>query len=279
VYRIAGDAPLLVSDWQAVGGEQPVTVITQAQFEGLNLVPSDGTFVQTSTGAIYRIAGGAPLFVSDWSVYGGPQPAVQIDEWDIDNVTSPYAHLNPVPASGTFLQTTTGQLYRVAGGAPIAISSWSVYGAPQPAVVIDPWDIANVGNPMSHLNASPSDGTLVEGIPSQSYWSFAGGARVPTLINPAAVTLDDAGLGAFRALPPPAWLLALRTRCNVPNLRGMTLGAAVGALQRAHCRLGRVRRSGTARRAGARRVLRVLGQSAVPRSRHGSGYAVSVSVR
>jgi hypothetical protein len=273
VYRIAGDAPLLVSNWQAVGGEQPVTPVTQSQFDGLNLVPSDGTFLQTSTGVFYRVAGGAPLLVSDWSVYGGPQPAVEIDEWDIDNIGNPAAHLNPVPANGTFLQTPSGEIYRVAGGAPIAALGWSVFGAPRPTVVIDPWNLANLGNPAAHLTAAPANGTLVEGLPSQSYWAFSGGARVPTLTNPFAVQVDDAGLAGFPALPPPAWLVRLTSlRCVVPNLRHLTLASAGQALQRAHCRLGGVRTTP----GGRRRPLRVLGQSARPRSRHPTGYRVDV---
>jgi hypothetical protein len=32
----------------------------------------DGTFVQVNeTGQVYRIAGGAPLYVSTWSAFGG----------------------------------------------------------------------------------------------------------------------------------------------------------------------------------------------------------------
>ena len=41
----------------------------------------DGTFVQVNeTGQVYRIAGGAPLYVSTWSAFGGAQPAA-LQRW------------------------------------------------------------------------------------------------------------------------------------------------------------------------------------------------------
>src|SRR5205807_883667 len=125
--------------------------ISQAEFAGLRPVPADGTFIATTSGAVYRIAGGAPLAVSDWSVFGGVQPYVTVDQWDIDNVTDPLSHLYQVPVNGTFLTTTTGQIYRVAGGAPFRISRWKVFHHQLPSVRVDQWDIDNVGNPAAHL--------------------------------------------------------------------------------------------------------------------------------
>ena len=117
-WEIAGGAPLFVSDWSAVGGAQPYTVITQQQFDALNPVPSDGTVFETDTGAVYVVAGGAPMFVSSTSVFNPPPQPFLVDQWNIDNVGNPHSHLNPYPASGTFLTTTTGLSYRIAGGAP-----------------------------------------------------------------------------------------------------------------------------------------------------------------
>ncbi len=37
--------------------------------------------------------------VSDWSVFGGVQPYVTVDQWDLDNITDPLAHLAPVSRS------------------------------------------------------------------------------------------------------------------------------------------------------------------------------------
>ena len=79
-----------------------------------SVVP-DGTFVQvTGSTEVYRIAGGAPLLVNDWTPFGGPQPVQQITQIEFDQLRS-------FPADGTFLsESATGPTYRVAGGSPIS---------------------------------------------------------------------------------------------------------------------------------------------------------------
>jgi glycoside hydrolase-like protein/PASTA domain-containing protein len=262
-YRIAGGAPLLVSDWNAVGGPQPVTVISQQQFSALNRVPRDGTFLQTSAGAEYRVAGGAPLYVSNSALFATARPVV-IDQWDIDNITNPAAHLNPVPANGTFLTTTAGQVYRVVGGAPFAVSSWAVFGGPRASVTIDGWDIANLPNPAAHLSRTPADGTVVQGLPSDTYWSFTGGLRKLTLATAAAVQVDDLGLAAFQGIP-----------CVVPSLRHMTLLQAKRQLRLADCRLGKVHRP---QRPPPGHTLHVVEQSPRATTSHTPGDKVTVTL-
>lgn len=220
VYRIAGGAPLGVSTWSAVGGSHPymtidpwdLSHITDAHAH-MSAVPSNGTFVDARTASdaeygSYVIAGGAPLYISSWSVYGGaPAGVVGIDAWDIEHPTSSAAHLNAVPANGTFINARTAGgaevgSYVIAGGTPIAISSWSLFGG-QPAglVQVDAWDVQNMTNPAAHLNAKPIDGTVVEGLPSDAYWFFASGYRSPAAANSAAVRIDDIGLAAFPVAP------------------------------------------------------------------------------
>ena len=231
----------------------------------------DGTFVRASgSAAVYRIAGGAPLWVSNWEAVGGPQPVTSITPQQL-------ASLPHVPAGGTFLVTSTGRIFRVAGGAAIAVTSWAVFGAVQPYVAIDEWDIDNVSNPAAHLNAAPADGTIVEGLPSQSYWSFTAGGRVPTEASAAAITVDDVGLAAFPELPPPTGgsPLASTPRCVVPQLRHMTIGHARRALRRAHCRLGKVHRPP---HVGRNRVLHVTRQSPRSGTKHTASYAVNVKL-
>src|ERR1700761_3322514 len=100
------------------------------------------------------------MFVSTDTVFPGVTP-VLIDEWNIDNVGNPLSHLNAVPVNGTFLTTTTGQNYRIAGGAPIGVTNWKVFGGPQPSVTVDPWDLANVFSPLARLVYRPAVGTTV----------------------------------------------------------------------------------------------------------------------
>ena len=66
--------------------------------------PADGTLISTvQDGRVYRIAGGASLYVSTWSAVGGPQPTVAVDQWDVDNTSNPAAHLLGYPADGTLI--------------------------------------------------------------------------------------------------------------------------------------------------------------------------------
>jgi hypothetical protein len=232
----------------------------------------DGTFVQVSGyPAIYRIAGGAPLYVSNWTPFGGIQPVKVISQ-------QVFSSLPPYPANGTFLTTSpTGVSYRVAGGAPLLITTWNIFGGLQPAVTIDQWDVTNITNPLARLRPTPANGTLVEGLPSDTYWTIEAGTRTQTTANPAAVAVDDQALTPFTinsgagGTPLPKTKPA--PKCLVPRLKHMILSRARGALRKAHCRLGKIRRP---RHWPRRHVLRVFGQSATWRSAHRGGFTVNL---
>jgi glycoside hydrolase-like protein len=263
-YEIAGGAPLFVSDWNAVGGAQPYTVITQQQFDALNPVPANGTVFETDTGAVFVVAGGAPMYVTSTSVFNPPPVPFLVDQWNIDNVGNPLSHLSPYPASGTFLTTTTGQTYRIAGSSPIAITNWSIYGGVQPSVTIDPWDIANIYNPLSRLVYRPTVGTIVEGLPSGAYWEFGPKNRYLIPPHPGVVRVDDRGLVPFSAIP-----------CRVPNLAHKTLAQVKTALLKADCHLGKVHKHLVMRR---RHTLHVTKQVPRARTKHVAYYTVGVTL-
>jgi hypothetical protein len=263
-WEIAGGAPLYVNDWSDVGGAQPYTVITQQQFDALNAVPANGTVFQTDTGAVYVVAGGAPMYVTSTSVFNPPPTPFVVDQWNIDNVGNPMSHLNPYPASGTFLTTTTGQSYRIAGGAPIAITSWSIYGGVPSSVAIDPWDIANIYNPLSRMVYRPIVGTMVEGLPSGAYWEFGPKNRYLIPPHPGVVRVDDHGLVPYSAIP-----------CRVPNLAHKTLAQVKTALLKADCHLGKVHKHLVTRR---RHVLRVTKQVPKARTKHIAYYTVGITL-
>jgi hypothetical protein len=203
VYRIAGGAPLYVSAWSAVGGVQPVTVLTPAAFAALRSRPSDGTFIRDrQTGQVFRIAGGAPVYVKSWAAVGGQAPATDVDHWDLVNITNPLAHLNPVPADGTFVRDLgTKEVFRVAGGAPLYVSSWAVYGGAKPAVGLDHWAFANITDPAAHLAAVPADGTFLQDLLTSDFYRVAGGAAFP-------VTSWDVYGGPQPAVGIDPWVLA-----------------------------------------------------------------------
>ncbi|HWC47852.1 MAG TPA: hypothetical protein VG448_03115, partial [Solirubrobacterales bacterium] len=171
----------------------------------LRQYPADGTLLGASDGRVYIVAGGAPLYLSNWSVIGGPQPSVHVDRWAIENPQDPHAHLHLYPADGTFIRgATTGRVYRVAGGAPIYVSTWSVFGGPQHYVNVDQWAIDNTPDPHAHLRAAPLDGTRVKALPSGQYWSFGQGLRTAIPPSDPAVAVDEYGLGVFGIAAPPS---------------------------------------------------------------------------
>ena len=158
---------------------------------------SDGSFVSAPDGRVYRVAGGAPIYVSSWNAVGGPQPVTNISFQQLDA-------MRPVPADGTFIRTSQdGAVYRVAGGAPIYVSTWDTYGGPQPSVDVDKWAVDNIANPAAHLRPVPADGTLVRGLPSQTLWEFRDGLRHPGGASGDGVDVDDAGLAKFLVFVPP----------------------------------------------------------------------------
>jgi hypothetical protein len=239
-------------------------------------VVPDGTFVQEAGSTdVYRVAGGAPLLVTSWAPYGAPQPVTTLS-------AAQFAQLRAYPANGTFVQTTTELNYRFAGGASFAVSSWSVFGGIQPYVVVDEWNIENAGNPLSHVAVTPADGTVVQGLPSNSDWLFCSGQRTAVPANAKAVEVDDAGLAAFvqgtnSACATVRGAGALQGKvikhCVVPRLKHMTLTRARSALRKANCRVGNVRKPKHVKR---HHTLRVYGQSAKVRSQHITRYRVNL---
>jgi len=193
-YIMAGGALLYISTWAVYGGTPPssdIMPLSQTQWTPLeNAVPSNGTFINAVSGSgqeegSYVIAGGAPMYISSWGVYGGTQPMVTVDSWDLSNIGNSLDHLSALPADGTFVNARNGDgseygSFVFAGGAPLFISSWGVYGGTQPNVTIDSWAVTNAGNPMDHINQYPANGTFVNARngDGSEYGSFvfAGGA-------------------------------------------------------------------------------------------------------
>ena len=253
-YEIAGGAPLLVSNWSDVGGAQPYTVITQQQFDALNPVPTDGTLIETNTGG--RVPDRRRRAAVRLEPRAVRRPAATARR-RVEHRQRREPAVTPecrCPSSGTFLTTTTGPTYRVAGGAPIGIGNWSVFGGVKPAVTIDPWDVENLFNPAAHLLYRPMVGTVVEGLPSGAYWEFGPKNRYLVAAEPGAVRVADHGLMPFSAIP-----------CRVPGLGHMTLAQVKAALLKADCHLGKVHDRPLTRR---RHTLRVIKQS--PEGAHDS---------
>jgi hypothetical protein len=265
-YQMVGGAPVLVSNWAAVGGIQATRVLNAHQWSALRSWPANGTLITAGlNGTVYELVGGAPMLVSGWTAIGGQRPVVAVDPWDLSHLANPTVRLRTTPADGTYVTSgATGQSYRIAGDAAFPITSWSAFGGPQVATTIDAWNLLHPSNPLSRLRAHPINGAVVQAIRAGSYWQFTAGYRTKVAAVPTAVAIDDSALAAY----PPM------TMCVVPRLRGLTVPAARAALRAARCALGLV-----TRRAGQHAVPHVVAQSAAAGARHRHGYRVGIAIR
>ena len=209
-YRIAGGAPTYVSNWASVGGPHRVTVVDPVAvnhsggggaYRHLGFRPVDGTFVQAGR-STYRIAGGAPVYLTNWATVGGPHPVTVLDPVAINHsgAGGVYSHLGFRPVDGTFVQAGP-YTYRIAGGAPLFVPTWSIYGGAQRVTVLDPIAInhSGAGGVYSHLGFRPTDGTQLRALPTGTQYVVRGGvARSAGVAHPTYVdqqTITRAGTG------------------------------------------------------------------------------------
>ena len=165
--------------------------------------PANGSFVSYN-GNVYRIAGGAPLYVSSWSIFGGPQPTQALTQSQFDALAK-------YPANGTEVAVANpqfhGEGYVFAGGAPLSVSAWTnVNSNPQ-------WTMVD-GNALSHFTTTepydhvlqyPANGTDVAIGNSNDHGAgfvFAGGAPLAVaawsnLPNPKVTFVDGNALDTY----------------------------------------------------------------------------------
>lgn len=202
IYRVAGGAPIYVHSWISFGGPKPVKAISAAQFAALRGLPADGTFLTaTGTGEVYRIVYGTPVYVARWSHFGGVQPSTVVDAAAITNAghSGVWSHLRAMVPDGNFIVSTgTNEVFKIAGGAPIYVSSWAAVGGSKVAQRVDQDAITRAGHagPWSHLGNQPRNGTYLSVNGSTAIYRSAGGA--PLYVagfadldgNKAAVRID-----------------------------------------------------------------------------------------
>jgi len=184
VYRLVGGAPVYVSSWAPFGGSKPVKVLTATQWRTLRAVPADGTFITASgRGEVYRIAGGAPIYLHAWSAVGGQHPSVVVDAAAVANAghSGDWSHLRATPADGTYLTASgSGQVFRTVGGAPVYVASWAHFGGSRPSTLVDAAAVSMAGHPgiWSHLRRIVPDGTFIRSTTGGEVYRIAGGAPV-----------------------------------------------------------------------------------------------------
>jgi hypothetical protein len=221
IYEIGGGAPLHVNTCSAGGvdlcsGAVDVTEWTIDSLaedatgnQHLTEVPGNGTILDAvDNGAIYEIAGGAPLHVNTCSAGGVDlcSGAVDVTEWTIDSLAqdgSGHSHLNNVPTSGTTVRASDdGAIYEIVGDAPLYLDSCTPGGVElcNNTVSVTQWTInalAQDATGNNHLDSVPADGTQVEGLPSTDEWTFTDGALSPTSDVQSPIQTTDDALSAF----------------------------------------------------------------------------------
>jgi surface antigen len=153
VYRMAGGAPIYQAAWYN-WGKKPAGMATDKQWAKLKSVPADGTFLEGSTSKkIYRIVGGAPVYISSWAVVGGTKPVVIVPDASIEKAgqktsTGVYLHMTTYPAGKVYVTASpSNKIYQVTNGAALPLADWSSVGGVQPTVQIGDDDIAKAGAP------------------------------------------------------------------------------------------------------------------------------------
>lgn len=201
---------------------------------------AEGAFVQVAgQGEVYRIAGGAPVFVSSWeSVGSGPQPVQSLSQTQFDSL--------PVrPEDGTFLTGgASGLVYRVSGGVAAHVPSWTPYGGPQPTVTVDQaaLDNAGTGGVWNRLSSGrptvrTTGPTTLGSIAASTRFTWAGGVSSSAVANYDVRWRRARWDGMFDAWKRPAgW----QATANVDAPLGMKAGYNYCVSVRARNRAGQV---------------------------------------
>ena len=148
------------------------TRITQTIAGAPFSVFNDGAYIlDTSTGAVYVIAGGAPIYVSYWENVGGYKPYTNISH-------AVYETLPQYPRDDTYvIGYGHPEVYVFAGGAPIHVFHWNDVGGQygKKIITVD-FQVLNANHDTGyyrHVRLYPMDKTVLR--TQHTYWIVAGG--------------------------------------------------------------------------------------------------------
>ena len=115
-----------------------------------------------------------------------------------------WLHLNAYPTDGVFV-LAGGDIYRMAGGAPLYVPSFAPFGGPQSYFRIDPVAItqAGRGGRWNHLRSYPVNGTQLQGLPGNKVYRVLGGVAKPVSSTAFKITINQ--LTIDRAGQPGKW--------------------------------------------------------------------------
>ena len=136
---------------------------------------SDGSYIAYG-GHVYRVVGGAPVYVGSWANVGGTHSYTNVS-------AAVFNTLRQYPKDGTFVRDKTGKVYRFAGGAPIYVTDSNNLEVFGPSIYIVDSVALNTNTnvtPWNHVRKYPADGTYVQTKAGQVF-RFVGGA--PTYVS------------------------------------------------------------------------------------------------
>jgi cell wall-associated NlpC family hydrolase len=159
----------------------------------------DGTFVRVAdgpkAGLIGRVVGGVLLGLLTCEGMEGEHCAAGVNV--AENVYTYYAGEYNTIANGTYVRVAdgplTGLVARAAGGALLGLTT---------CIPLEecPGQVNVAENAFTYYTAEhpqPANGTILEGVPSGTYWSIANGERTPASANAEAVAVDDTSVDRF----------------------------------------------------------------------------------
>jgi surface antigen len=159
VYIMAGGAPLYVTTW-AKYGKKPSGLVSSKKWAKLAQYPVDGTYLTAEpSGKIYRVVGGAPVYISSWAEVGGVQPSVKVSDANIaaaGEKSGVMKHLADHPRTPVFVTALPSKtVYQIVGGAATAVTDSATLATANATITIGDDDIAQAGaaptSPFSHL--------------------------------------------------------------------------------------------------------------------------------
>lgn len=134
--------------------------------------PPTGTFLRSrEDGAVYRMAGGAPVWVTTWTAFGGTKATHLVSSATV-------AALPRYPRNGTYLLgAQRREVYVVAGGAPVHVSAWANVGGRKAYTTVDQVaiDRAGSGGRYNHLSYRPVDSSYLRGATTGRVYQMKGG--------------------------------------------------------------------------------------------------------
>jgi hypothetical protein len=196
VYRVVGGAPIWLSTCGFDTANCPSQVRQIPDLSAYRAYPRDGVTIRNyeTGGAVYRFAGGAPLWLGT-CVAASPCPEVyQVDNRSLSDLSR--SHIRQFPLDGTVVRNIDdGAFYRFAGGAPLVTRCASGAGCVS-ASTIDNGTIEKNGTngpTPAHLRQLPPDGTTLRNLDDGSFWRVAGGAplKLGGCGGCAAVDIDN----------------------------------------------------------------------------------------